>query len=146
MKKAGANESDYYGMAFNVFDKCCQTQWRVWKDLSTLQLYLADLWQECMSEQAQRLSQVRTPAEIFTVESKLVTEYAARFNEEACKCLGTLTGAQRDLMNCFSMHEKYKESARSILDEEPAEVRVKKPAASGESPRQSKTMQTEARV
>jgi len=68
------------------------------KKLLESQLSYAVLWSECINNQIQRLSSVKNPNDLFSIESDLVSEYSEIFSENIRQDLDTLTKTQAEFM------------------------------------------------
>lgn len=90
---------NYYAQTSNMIEKCAQLNEKIMKKLLESQLSYAVLWSECINNQIQRLSNVKNPDDLFSIESGLVSEYAEMFSENMRQDLDTLTKTQAEFMD-----------------------------------------------
>ena len=89
---------NYYAQTCSMIEKCAQLNEKIMKKLLESQLSYAVLWSECINKQIERLSAVKSPDDLFSVESGLVSEYSEIFTENLRQDLETLSKTQAELM------------------------------------------------
>ena len=103
MKKSKVEGNDIYEMSRNTIEDLCQTNVDTLKEIIDIELNYMNLCQEYLNAQMDRISSVKSPQDLISIESGIATEYANKFSETNRRLYETVSSAMEKQMQCLNL-------------------------------------------
>lgn len=103
MKKSNSKNNEFYEMSRQSMEDLFQSNLDTLKELIDIELDYANLWQEYMKAQMDRLSTAKEISDVMAIESGLTAEYTNKFSETGRRLVETVSGAMEKQMKSLNM-------------------------------------------
>lgn len=101
MKKS--NDNEFFEISRQAIGDLYQSNLSTLKELIDIEVDYANLWQDYMKAQIDRLSTAKEISDVMAIESGLTAEYSNKFSETGRRLLETVSGAMEKQMECLNM-------------------------------------------
>lgn len=103
MKKGSRKENEFYDMSSKVMRVLCQSSLDTLRAVIDIEVDCANLWQEYLKAQIDRLSTAKEISDVMAIESGLTSEYTNKFSETSRRFYETVSGVMEKQMQCLNM-------------------------------------------